>query len=202
MSDNFLIERIKESFRLEEAIEKYTDIDLSRARTGRSFNVRCPFHDDRSPSFTIWMDSNRWKCQAGCGPGSGDQIDLVAMALQVQLKDAIKLLAENLGLDKPLNDKKAAELQMKVKDRESDRDLVRDFKAQFDEVFHRMLALERMVEDKLNGIKSIQDLQNVGDLYHIQDYVGYLLDSMVGEGLEVQVQAFKQAKRCLNKWQI
>jgi len=39
---------------------------------------RCPFHDDRHPSFSVWENEKgwHWKCHAGCG--EGDEIDLLA----------------------------------------------------------------------------------------------------------------------------
>ena len=33
-------------------------------------HCRCPFHEDRSPSFSIFDDGKGWKCHAGCGEGS------------------------------------------------------------------------------------------------------------------------------------
>ena len=38
---------------------------------------RCPLHDDRVSSFSVWqsVDGWRWKCHAGCG--GGDEIDFV-----------------------------------------------------------------------------------------------------------------------------
>lgn len=69
-----MIELIKASVPITEALEHYTNADLSRINTTRErFNIRCPFHDDRQPSFTIYTDTNRWKCWAGCGQGDGSE---------------------------------------------------------------------------------------------------------------------------------
>jgi hypothetical protein len=40
-------------------------------------SARCPFHDDQSPSFSVFLGARgwRWKCHAGCG--EGDEIDFL-----------------------------------------------------------------------------------------------------------------------------
>ncbi len=52
------IERIAESLGLERARVK-----------GEELSACCPFHDDRSPSFSINMETGAWICYAGCGSG-------------------------------------------------------------------------------------------------------------------------------------
>ena len=50
----------------------------------------CPFHRDRTPSFTIYDGGKRFKC-FGCGAG-GDVLDFVSRAYGVELPEAIRLL--------------------------------------------------------------------------------------------------------------
>lgn len=40
----------------------------------RQIRARCPFHDDRRPSFGINADSGTWNCLAGCGGGWIDSL--------------------------------------------------------------------------------------------------------------------------------
>ncbi|MGA2648275.1 MAG: AAA family ATPase, partial [Candidatus Sulfotelmatobacter sp.] len=40
-----------------------------RLSTHREQNVRCPFHDDKLPSFSINIQKGVWNCHAGCGGG-------------------------------------------------------------------------------------------------------------------------------------
>ena len=45
---------------------------LKLARRGGSGGwqlAHCPYHDDRSPSFSFNLDLDRWHCFAGCGSG-------------------------------------------------------------------------------------------------------------------------------------
>ena len=69
-----LIEKIKARYRIEDMAERLTEM---RWRGHRGMG-RCPFHSDRSPSFSVDTDRQKWHCFAGCG--HGDVIDLVRIA--------------------------------------------------------------------------------------------------------------------------
>lgn len=194
-----MIELIKERLTIQEAAERYTNIDLSRTKgRGNTISTRCPFHSDRSPSFTMWLDTNKWRCHAGCG--SGDVIDLLMVSQQVEVKEAMNLLANDLGLDEPLDSHKINELQAKVSKKEAERQLVRDYEKDFDEVFHRLIRLERMLHRQLDNIKTPADLERIGELYHVIPMIEYLLDCMIEPEFETQVQTFIQASEVLTKW--
>lgn len=60
------------------------------ARAGRELKGCCPFHPDRTPSFTIYADDRRFQC-FGCG-AEGDVLDFVQRAYGVKLLDAIAML--------------------------------------------------------------------------------------------------------------
>lgn len=59
-------------------------------RAGREWKGCCPFHPDKSPSFTIYADDRRFQC-FGCG-AQGDVLDFVARAYGVKLPAAIEML--------------------------------------------------------------------------------------------------------------
>lgn len=59
-------------------------------QTGRDWTACCPFHPDRTPSFTIYDGGQRFKC-FGCGAG-GDVLDFVRQAYGLALPEAIRLL--------------------------------------------------------------------------------------------------------------
>ncbi len=63
---------------------------VSLKKVGREWVGRCPFHADRSPSFTIYDDGRRFQC-FGCGAG-GDVLDFVQQLNQVSLTEAAKML--------------------------------------------------------------------------------------------------------------
>lgn len=59
-------------------------------RAGHEWKGCCPFHSDRSPSFTIFADGERFHC-FGCG-ASGDVLDYVQRLHRVPLAEAAKML--------------------------------------------------------------------------------------------------------------
>jgi DNA primase len=59
-------------------------------RAGRELKGCCPFHPDRTPSFTIYADDRRFQC-FGCG-AEGDVLDFVQRAYNVKLLGAIEML--------------------------------------------------------------------------------------------------------------
>jgi DNA primase len=61
-------------------------------RAGREWKACCPFHADRSPSFTIYAGGKRFCC-FGCG-AEGDVFDFVSKLHGVGLRDAAILLGK------------------------------------------------------------------------------------------------------------
>lgn len=59
-------------------------------RAGREWKGCCPFHPDKSPSFTIYSDDRRFQC-FGCGV-EGDVLDFVQRAYGVKMREAISML--------------------------------------------------------------------------------------------------------------
>jgi hypothetical protein len=60
-------------------------------------SARCPFHEDKHNSFSIWPRDGSWfwKCHTGCG--DGDEIDFLAKHKGILRSDAIKLFLEMAG---------------------------------------------------------------------------------------------------------
>lgn len=55
-------------------------------------STRCPFHDDSSPSLSIYQSGERWTCHAGCG--SGDGLDMLARLENIPLSEVFKRLGD------------------------------------------------------------------------------------------------------------
>ena len=60
-------------------------------RAGREWKACCPFHSDRTPSFTIYADDSRFMC-FGCG-AEGDVLDFVMRLHGVRLPEAMEMLS-------------------------------------------------------------------------------------------------------------
>lgn len=67
-----------------------TKAGVKLSRAGREWKGCCPFHDDNSPSFTIYGDDRRFQC-FGCN-AQGDVIDFVMRAYNVKMREAIGML--------------------------------------------------------------------------------------------------------------
>ena len=61
-------------------------------RAGREWKGCCPFHPDRSPSFTIYADDRRYQCFGGGCDAQGDVIDFVMRLYGVKMREAIDML--------------------------------------------------------------------------------------------------------------
>jgi DNA primase len=65
-------------------------------RSGRNFTGLCPFHREKSPSFNVSPERQRWKC-FGCGE-SGDAITFLMEHDKVSFPEAVQLLADRAGI--------------------------------------------------------------------------------------------------------
>ena len=76
-------------------------------RAGREWKACCPFHNEKTPSFTINDDKGFYHC-FGCG-AHGDAIRFLTDNRGMQFMDAVKELAAKAGMDVPAPDPKARE---------------------------------------------------------------------------------------------
>lgn len=68
-------------------------------RAGSNMNGLCPFHSERSPSFTVFPSTNSFYC-FGCGAG-GDAITFVMKAENLDYPSAVEFLANRAGITIP-----------------------------------------------------------------------------------------------------
>ncbi len=92
-----IIADIKASFSITEAFT-FCFPGHKLEKRGNHFWTHCPFHEDRTPSFRLNLENSKFRC-FGCQV-YGDQIDLVARALGISNREAIKYLAAHLGLSR------------------------------------------------------------------------------------------------------
>ena len=87
------IAAVRERAPIEEIIGQH--VALKSAGVG-SLKGLCPFHDERSPSFTVRPSVGRWHC-FGCGEG-GDVIEFVMRMDGLPFTEAVEYLAERAGV--------------------------------------------------------------------------------------------------------
>jgi DNA primase len=75
---------------------------VSLKRTGRNFKALCPFHQEKTPSFSVNPDKQFYYC-FGCGAG-GNSIGFVMEYDRLDFPAAIEMLAHDAGLQVPRED--------------------------------------------------------------------------------------------------
>ena len=85
------IEALKARLDIVDIVGSY--IELKRA--GASFKAPCPFHDEKSPSFTVNPSRQKYHC-FGCGAG-GDSINFVMEYEKLNYPEALEKLASSVN---------------------------------------------------------------------------------------------------------
>lgn len=83
-------------------------------RAGHEYKACCPFHHEKTPSFTINNDKQFYHC-FGCGE-HGSVIDFVIKHDNIGFMDAIKMLAAEAGMEVPAQSPQQAAQEKKKKD--------------------------------------------------------------------------------------
>ena len=81
-------------------------------RKGRLYGGLCPFHNEKTPSFYVYPDTQSFYC-FGCGSG-GDVISFVKKINNLDYVEAIKLLAGRAGMPEPAEEDKVGHLRSRI----------------------------------------------------------------------------------------
>ena len=107
-----LIDEIRNKNDIVDIISQYVVLK----RSGRNFFGLCPFHKEKSPSFSVSPDKQIFHC-FGCGVG-GNVFHFVSKIENVSFKETIEMLAEKAGIELPTleggEDTKLLQLKAKV----------------------------------------------------------------------------------------
>ena len=67
-------------------------------KSGRTWKARCPFHNERTPSFVVDPGRGTWHCFGACSTG-GDVIEFVRRSEHLEFREALKQCAERAGVE-------------------------------------------------------------------------------------------------------
>src|SRR4051812_8648091 len=85
-------------------------------RVGARWTGLCPFHDERTPSFSVNAENKLYYC-FGCGE-SGDAIGFVKATEGLDFRESVEMLAERYGIElKQENEDPEAEQRRRRRDR-------------------------------------------------------------------------------------
>lgn len=103
------IDRLKYANRIEDVMGNY----VSLKRSGSSLKCLCPFHSERTPSCTVYPETDSFYC-FGCGAG-GDVVTFIMKIENLDYYEAIKLLAEKSGIPMPEDERFGNSAELKKK---------------------------------------------------------------------------------------
>ncbi len=86
-------------------IESVIGSYVSLKRAGSNLKGLCPFHSEKTPSFTVYPAANSFYC-FGCGVG-GNAITFIRQIEHLDYPDAVEFLAKRAGISIILEDDKA-----------------------------------------------------------------------------------------------
>ena len=117
-SDDF-IQQIRDHNDIESVIGSYIDLK----RRGKNLVGLCPFHNEKTPSFTVYPETTSYYC-FGCGAG-GEVISFIRNIENLDFTEAIKLLADRAGLKIPDTDYDDSASKMRRRIYEANREAAR-----------------------------------------------------------------------------
>ena len=98
------LKTLKTKCDLVEVISSYVKVE----RRGANYWACCPFHHEKTPSFSINAPDRYYHC-FGCG-ASGDVIRFVQEYENVEFPQAVEILAKRAGLEVPANDDRSGDI--------------------------------------------------------------------------------------------
>lgn len=80
----------------------FTGLSKQRSSSNGWVTAVCPFHEDRSPSFSYNRKTGHWKCHAGCGKGS--VFDYLMRTSGKDFKEVLLELGDQVGVPMPFSE--------------------------------------------------------------------------------------------------
>jgi DNA primase len=104
---------------IDDLLDRVDIVDVVNSRVqlkkaGKSYKACCPFHEEKSPSFTVAQDKQFYYC-FGCGAG-GNALGFIMEFDRLDFLPAVEMLAKNAGMEIP---REAAPDQRITKQRDS-----------------------------------------------------------------------------------
>ena len=115
LSDDFIYQ-LRSGNSIEDVFASY----VSLKHRGSSYICLCPFHSEKTPSCTVYTDTQSYYC-FGCGAG-GDVITFIKRIENLNYIEAVKFLAQRAGINVPDNENNDKLLRIKSRTLEINRE--------------------------------------------------------------------------------
>lgn len=174
MSNNENIEQWKQRFNEADIITIFGKY-LTLKKTGKSYQGLCPFHAEKTPSFTIYPETKTFKC-FGCGK-HGDFIDFIEFKENVEFKEAVKIIADLTYTNLPDSFLTGGNTELSNKQKE--------FNAYHEALISNTEALKYL---ESRGIKDnkLFGYDTKTQSYKIAYYKGYNLNSIITHNIKTE----------------
>ena len=125
-----IIEEVRHTNDIVDVISQYMQLK----RSGRNYFGLCPFHNEKSPSFSVSPDKQIFHC-FGCGVG-GNVITFIMKIEGINFIEAVKMLADRANIQLPVLQSSSDSLKEELKSKVYK---VNEFTAQF---YHKNLYMQ------------------------------------------------------------
>ncbi len=143
----------------------------------RNNMVQCPLHDDETPSFKVFPDSQKFHC-FGCGK-NGDVISFIQELKGVGFREALRYL----GI--------SGNQSIRVSARETKMgDLVRRFRKWCRDYGNQLADRYRDCLQRTADLKSMEEAERVADLFHQMPVIEYRMDILLNGDDEEKFQLY------------
>jgi DNA primase len=88
------VDEVKQRLDITELVGQYVTL----SKSGRNFKGVCPFHQEKTPSFFVFPDQQRWHCFGACNTG-GDIFTFIMKKEGVEFREALEMLASRVGVE-------------------------------------------------------------------------------------------------------
>ena len=129
-----LTDAVKQVLSIVDVVSEYVALDKLHTR---SPEAPCPFHEERTPSFKLNLESDTWRCFGACGEG-GDIFSFVMRADGISFNEALDKLCDQAGLER----RPRADSNEEHRPTKTERESVYDLNALAADYWHKQLQGE------------------------------------------------------------
>ena len=89
-----VVDDVKARLDIIDVISGYANLQ----KAGRNYKALCPFHQEKTPSFVVFPDTQTWRCFGACGEG-GDVFGFVMKMEGWDFAETLRELAKRAGVE-------------------------------------------------------------------------------------------------------
>lgn len=187
LSSNVDVFKLVKSIPAHEVAQRF-GLDLQKK--GGRWMARCPFHEDKTPSFFLYRE--RFHC-FGCSWG-GDAVDLVAELGNIRPHEAARDIARAFGLDAGRVNSRGTLLKLQRERREAAEQEARE-KAERERIISRFQLVHRAALKTIGQIKTEADLDRYGWIYRYITRLELIALALIAKDPETRSRALTEAGR-------